>query len=475
MTRREDVDDKELATLRKRVESWRDSFPTKPATTPARRPLVVEVCGTPKAGKSTLIQYVAHLFRRCGLRIAVIPERAELNPLPEKIDPSFNAWNLTSVIGELLTATQADYHIVLVDRGLLDCNAWLTWHHKRTFVSKEELATVTRFTRCARWWNLLDLVVAAIVPAPVALLREPFGTRMRSQSVTQGGGVPKVMEKDVLEQYNCALECVLAGLGKPESRPPIWRLDMTRTPLDSAAMESAAFQTAQRILSVAESTVPEDILVLPRGAVSPALFRPGFRATDETVEAFVRAVDSKSLLVPRPTAEEEPLKYVQPIALAVVRHADKILLLRRKEADQQSYMHEKYVVCAGGHLRRDDRSGAAGTTVEGGLHRELKEELQLAEVEDIRLLGLVYDTDLTRYLGHIGVIYEVRLAKEEAALARSGTKEFKERAGTSVSCTFVSVKELEGRYANMDEWSKHLVSALFGIRKEDRAKQAVLF
>ena len=77
-------------------------------------------------------------------------------------------------------------------------------------------------------------------------------------------------------------------------------------------------------------------------------------------------------------------------------------------------------------------------------------------------------------MGHIGVVYEVPLAKEEAVLARS-QKEFKERTGTSVSCTFVSVKELENYYDNMDEWSKHLVSGLFGIRKDGPGKQAVLF
>lgn len=469
MAARDNVNDKDIGEFRKRVESWRASFPTRPETVSGRRPLIVEVCGTPKAGKSTLTQNVAHLFRRCGLRTGVISERAEVNPLPEKIDPSFNVWNLTSVLSKLLTAVDGNHHIVLIDRGLLDCSAWLKWHHERAFVSQEELNRVGQFIRCTRWWSLLDLVISVTVPPSVALDREPFGTKLNPVTPAERGGVPRVMQPDILEQYNRALESLLTNLEKPGNRPPVWRLDTTKQ-----RQELAALTAAQKILSIAEGIVPEKILVLRRRCVSQELFRPGFRATDDIVKQFVRAVDSESLSVHRPTAEDSPLEYVQPIAMGVVRHNDKVLLLRRKETDERSYMHEKYVICAGGHLRSEDRGDGTPGIVERGLQRELLEELRLPEAEGTRLIGLVYDTDLTRYLGHIGVVYEVPLAKEEAVLARS-QKEFKERTGIGVSCTFVSVKELENYYDDMDEWSKHLVSGLFGIRNGGREKQAVLF
>lgn len=469
MAARDNVNDKEISEFRKRVESWRASFPTRTETVLARRPLIVEVCGTPKAGKSALTQYVAHLFRRCGLKTCVITEPAEVNPLPEKIDPSFNVWNLTSVLSKLLTAVDGNYHIVLIDRGLLDCIAWLRWHYERSFVSQEELDTVGQFIRFTRWWSLLDLVIAVIVPPLVALDREPFGTKLNPTRPTESGDVPRVMQTDVLEQYNRALESVLTSLEKPENRPPVWRLDMTKNRLESAALTAA-----QKILSVAEGIVPEKILVLRRGGVSRDLFRPGFRPNDDTVNQFIRAVDSESLPVHRPTAEERPLEYVQPIALGVIKHEDKVLLLRRKETDEGSYMHDRYVICAGGHLRSEDRGDGRPGTLERGLQRELLEELRLPDADVTRLIGLVYDTNLTRYLGHIGVVYEVPLAKEEAVLARSQT-EFKERRGTGVSCTFVSVKELHNYYNEMDEWSKHIASGLFGIRRDDRSKQAMLF
>lgn len=466
----DNVNDKQIGEFRKRVESWRASFPTRTETVLARRPLIVEICGTPKAGKSTLTQHVAHLFRRCGLKTAVITERAEVNPLPEKIDPSFNVWNLTSVLGKLLSAVDENYHIVIIDRGLLDCNAWLKWHHNRSFVSQEEFDTVGQFIRSTRWWSLLDLVIAVIVAPSVALEREPFGIKLNPVKPTESGGVPRVMQTDVLEQYNRALESLLTTLGKPENRPPVWRFDTTKN-----HPESAALTAAQRILSVAEGIVPEKILVLPRDGVSRNVFQPGFRATDDTVKEFVRAVDSESLPVHRPTAEERPLEYVQPIALGVVKHDDKVLLLRRKEADERSYMHDKYVICAGGHLRVEDRGDGPPGALERGLQRELTEELHLADAAgEARLIGLVYDTDLTRYLGHVGVVYEVPLIRDEAVLARTQT-EFKLRTGVGVSCTFVSVKELEDHYDDMDEWSKHIVSGLFGIRKDGRQKQAVLF
>ena len=463
------VTDKELGDFRARVESLCARFPERKEVTLATRPLIVEVCGTPKAGKSTLAQYVAHLLRRCGLRISVIPERAELNPVPEKTDPSFNIWNLTSVLGEALRSLSGSQHVVLIDRGLLDCEAWLQWHHERGFVSREERDTVAQFIRFTRWWGLLDLVIAVQVSPPVALAREPFGNRLRPGPAKEAGPIPRVMRDDVLQQYNCALESLLADLGKRGRRPRIWRIDTSKTPL-----ERAALMAAEEIVGTADAFVVEDLLVLRRADVPQELFCAGFRAGDNAVSEFVRAVDIQSFSVHRQSAEEHPLDYVQPIALGVITYQGKVLLLRRKEADERSYMHEKYVIWAGGHVRPQDKGDGTQETLERGLKRELIEEVQLSDVPDIRLIGLVYDTDMTRYLGHIGVVYEIPLVKEEAVLARSQT-EFKERRGTGVSGTFVSTEDLAKYYDQMDEWSKHIVSALYGVQKKGREKQAILF
>ncbi len=452
-----------------RAKLWRDSFPFRKESVLARRPLIVEVCGTPKAGKSTLINYIAHLFRRCDLRTNIITERAEVNPLPEKIDPSYNSWNLANVLSKLLTAADSNDHIVLIDRGLLDCNVWLNWHGSRRFASNEELKSVHQFIRTARWWSLVDLAIVAIVPPSVALQREPFGTFFEHQEIARDGVVPRVMQQDVLKQYNSTLKKLIKNLFEPKTGPKIWHLDMVKNDLESAALIAG-----EKILSVAEDMVPEKTYVLGRHQVSQNLFLPGFKAKNETVAKFIRDVDSKSTLVDRLAADQDPLSYVKPIALGVIRHNHHVLLLRRKELNKGSYMHNKYVICAGGHLRADDKIEGKPGTVERGLKRELLEELRLAETPELVLRGLVYDADVAQYFGHIGIVYEVLLNEKVAALARSQT-EFKEKSGAGVGCRFVSVNNLGTYYNEMDKWSRHIVSGLFGICKDRGDSQAALF
>ena len=44
--------------------------------TDARKPLVIEFAGVPKAGKTSTINQVSMFLKRCGFRVEVVIERA---------------------------------------------------------------------------------------------------------------------------------------------------------------------------------------------------------------------------------------------------------------------------------------------------------------------------------------------------------------------------------------------------------------
>ena len=75
------------ADLQARTERAAQLFTEK-----ARKPLVVEFAGVPKAGKTTTLSHVQTFLKRCGFRTDVVVERASVCPIQDKKHANFNVW-----------------------------------------------------------------------------------------------------------------------------------------------------------------------------------------------------------------------------------------------------------------------------------------------------------------------------------------------------------------------------------------------
>ena len=91
----------------------------------ARRPVVIEFAGTPKAGKTTTISQVQAFLKRCGFRVRVVVERASVCPIRDKKHSNFNVWTASTTLAQILEYTQdppgpEDPQILILDRGIFD-------------------------------------------------------------------------------------------------------------------------------------------------------------------------------------------------------------------------------------------------------------------------------------------------------------------------------------------------------------------
>jgi ADP-ribose pyrophosphatase YjhB (NUDIX family) len=116
------------------------------------------------------------------------------------------------------------------------------------------------------------------------------------------------------------------------------------------------------------------------------------------------------------------------------------LRLRRRERDEKNPLHEKLVIWAGGHARKEDQSN--GETLVTCAIRELQEELRLSlDPSELQLKGAIYyDQDL-KSARHVAIVYEWNAKADDVAIVLS-TAEFFERRGTALSGKFVSVASL---------------------------------
>src|SRR6184192_2788516 len=92
----------QISQLRQRAESIRERFDDK-----ARRPVVIEFAGMPKAGKTSIVNEINRFLKRCGFRTKLIVEKASICPIRDKKDAAFNVWTLCQTLAELLADTQS--------------------------------------------------------------------------------------------------------------------------------------------------------------------------------------------------------------------------------------------------------------------------------------------------------------------------------------------------------------------------------
>ena len=140
-----------MITLQDRAERAAKLFAEK-----ARKPLVIEFAGVPKAGKTTTLTHVQTFLKRCGFRTDVVVERASVCPVRDKKHANFNVWTACTTLAQILEKTQNppkpdDPQILFLDRGLFDSICWMTMMEKISRIRQEERDLIRRFLTIDDW------------------------------------------------------------------------------------------------------------------------------------------------------------------------------------------------------------------------------------------------------------------------------------------------------------------------------------
>lgn len=153
---------------------------------------------------------------------------------------------------------------------------------------------------------------------------------------------------------------------------------------------------------------------------------------------------------PRPELEEDPSRK-QLIPYVVVREPgrEEIFTLQRRTAQTESRLHHRLSIGVGGHLEEAKESGS-DDPLHAGMKRELHEELVVPEDIGVDYCGLLNDDadDVGRV--HLGLVYSVRLDREEVAV-----REVEKMKGT-----WRSLGELEEDAERLESWSRLLLDPL---------------
>lgn len=419
----------------------------------ARKPLVIEFAGVPKAGKTTTLTNVSTFLKRCGFRTEVVVERASVCPIQDKKNMTFNVWTACTTLAQILEKTQTpprpdDPQILFLDRGLFDSICWITMMERISRIRPDQKETIRQFLMIDNWCKRISAVFVMLASPRDAMKREP-----RLLPVIGTGG--SIMNTDVLKQIGeVNKQCVNE-----------FRNDFRVFPVDTSVGETkdnpkrTAEVVAEAILGLIEEQLAEEIISCPKASVVATFSGKRF-IRDAPAAVLVRqfrTFDDDSFQ-PREKIEADDSR-VQAIPIVVVRNASgEVLRLRRREKRAENPLHDKIVIWAGGHVRRED--AIDGDPLVRCAVRELEEELRLQiDAASLHLIGAVYLDVGGKTSQHVGVAYEWRASTDDVAVVLSRS-EFYERRGTSLSGSFASVDAL-ARYVEkkklVEPWSVELI------------------
>jgi len=145
--------------------------------TDARRPVVIEFAGVPKAGKTSTIAQIQGFFKRCGFRVQVVVERASVCPIKDKKHATFNIWTARTTLAQILEHTQDpprddDPQILVLDRGLFDTIAWLRFMDHLSRIRTSDREKVEQFLLLPEWRQRVTGVVVMTASPQDAMARE---------------------------------------------------------------------------------------------------------------------------------------------------------------------------------------------------------------------------------------------------------------------------------------------------------------
>ena len=420
-------------------------------TEKARKPLVVEFAGVPKAGKTTILSHVQTFLKRCGFRTDVVVERASVCPIRDKKHANFNVWTACTTLAQVLEKTQNpprpdDPHILFLDRGLFDSICWMTMMEQISRIRAEDRELIQRFLNMDDWRKRISAVFV--------MLASPRDSMDREKGLLPVEGAEgSIMNPHILEKIKDVNEQCIERLGREFRLFPV-NTSVGETKDNPTRTAEVVVET---ILALAEGHVEESILSCPKPEVT-GLFVGRCFIDKAQAAALVNKFQVGGSYRPRNEVEKDNT-VVQALPIVVVRNADgDVLRLRRREKSPDNPLHEKIVIWAGGHVRCED--AVNGDPLLHCAVRELEEELRLQVAPSaLRLLGAVYFGNGESTSRHVGIAYEWRANTNDvsAVLSRS---EFFEKSGTSLSGSFCSVDQLaeDVRCKQLTEpWSVELI------------------
>jgi len=417
-----------------------------------RRPLVIEFCGTPKAGKTTTITALNIFLKRNDFKTSVIGEMAGICPVFNKTDFFFNSWTLFNSMSELikhLALGENKTDILIIDRAIFDALCWFKWLStnppKNPYINSSQYQTFQDFLIGTDIWTKhLDLVYI-FKTTPTEAMKREF-----SELLTNKSG--SIMNARVLESYNESINEI-----KKVYEAKFRKIEEYNT--TNTEPNFVSFDVTNKILNYLRELLTEKI---------------GY-FLDTFAPYLTHGINDFSIINSRvmffsERHQIEQSNYIQPIAIAVITDTRRqsVLVLKKSEhkAGKESPEHNRYLLYLGGHIRQEDKSTIIDDNlaiIKRALQREIKEEINETVTISDDTPFLIYTPISEKSKKHLAICFVIELDLENKKFNPT-REEFIHKSPTSKSGTIMKVSDIHSISDELEPWSLTIMNHVFKNR-----------
>ena len=416
-----------------------------------RLPVIIEFSGSPKSGKSSIINIITHLFKRVGAAVAAPTEGASLRTPPGLRDDwlSFNAWSGCYALQNILIDCHENppYHFVILDRGLFDVAGWMEFLcHAQKRITDEERNAITAFFNLDAWMRRENIVFLFTADHKTSLERE-----QNSKLIDETGSV---MNEKTLKQLQDAYETAARSFNGV-SQPKIFHIDTSQAQSAPVSFQQIAYVVAKSIADLLEDLSAQVLLVTR--PVDFKLFNRDKDVIADTVGAILN--EGKPQFLRREQAEKSR-QFQQIVPYALLKNPDgRYFFAKRRSETRRADLQKRGTILVGGHAEQRDWDPENPARVfEHCLRRELDEELIGISIDSIKQIGFINDDRNAMGKQHLAFIHEVEVGGK--ALIRRQALDVEFGRGSN---EWLTRDEIAKRMETLDPWSQLVASGLFDV------------
>ncbi|MFA4986571.1 MAG: hypothetical protein WC712_08315 [Candidatus Brocadiia bacterium] len=412
-----------------------------------RRPIVLEICGSPKSGKTSCTSSLKLFLRRNGFSTRVLTERASTCPVKNKFSPLFNIWTSNSTIAEL-AATFAEHRksldVIISDRGLFDALCWYGWLLTHDHMSPIDYEACTRYITTDRLRSMVDLVYILTASPNVSMKREYASLLTRKPG--------SIMNNRVLSEYNEAL----TDATKTFSR----RFRCVRT-IDTSriAQNDVTYQVTKDVLTNLKDLVGARIGYFHVKDLEAFRDRIFWRLS-ETGQMPPLRYGARNIV-------ESDVHAVQPVPVVVItdRLRTKVVVVRKNPSKigSDSPEKDKALLYMGGHIQLEDNlQGEAeelASIASQTLYRALEEEMSISLTVHDKDPLVIWTGVHARSHQHMAIVYLYEVDFDRLTL-HLDPLEFVTNASRHKSGYVAPISDLHRE--DLDSWSRIILAEKVG-------------
>lgn len=170
------------------------------------KPFVIEVSGTPNSGKTSSIQALEKILKRCGIKHKIVFEAAPNCILENKLSSQYFLWVMHETISNLRTLPTKECDVIIVERGLFDMLSWAKFHADMNTFSKQECDSIYKRLLSKKLLNRTDFLYVMNCSVDSSIQRENINNLVDLKG--------SIVNETILSKLNISINETLEEYGK---------------------------------------------------------------------------------------------------------------------------------------------------------------------------------------------------------------------------------------------------------------------